>query len=65
MGLDDDIPIRKVLPYRDGLIPWGLGLLLGSFFTAIYIYVSSYNIFTAIPHLSVHLGTQEWVDGNG
>ena len=63
MGLDDDFPIGKVLPFWDGHIAWGSGSLLGSFFTAIYIYISSYNIFTVIPPFSVHLGRQEWVDG--
>ena len=29
MGLDDDVPIRKVLPFRDVLSTRGLGLLLG------------------------------------
>ena len=29
MGLDDDVPIRKVLPFRDVLSARGLGLLLG------------------------------------
>ena len=29
MGLDDDVPIRKVLPFRDVLSARGSGLLLG------------------------------------
>ena len=29
MGLDDDVPIRKVLPFRDVLSAQGSGLLLG------------------------------------
>jgi hypothetical protein len=29
MGLDDDVPIRKVLPFRDLLIAQGSGLPLG------------------------------------
>jgi len=41
MGLDDDVPIRKALPFRDVQIAWGLGLLLGSFFVAISFCISS------------------------
>ena len=29
MGLDDDFPIRNLLPFRDVRIAWGSGLLLG------------------------------------
>jgi len=32
MGLDNNVPIRKVLPFRDVLIAWGSGLLLGTVF---------------------------------
>ena len=32
MGLDDAMPIRKVLPFWDVRISWGSGLLLGSVF---------------------------------
>jgi hypothetical protein len=32
MGLDDVVPIRKVLPFMDVLIFWGSGLLLGMVF---------------------------------
>jgi hypothetical protein len=32
MGLDDDVPIRKALPFRDVLIFRSLGLLLGTVF---------------------------------
>ena len=32
MGLDDDIPIRKVLPFRDAWITRGSGFLLGTVF---------------------------------
>ena len=59
MGLDDNFPIGKVLPFWDGRIAWGSGSLLGSFFTAVYIYI----IFTAILLFSMHLGRQEWVHG--
>ena len=64
-GFGRRFPIGKVLPFWDGRTAWGSGSLLGSFFTAIYIYISRYNIFTAIPPFSVHLGRQEWVDGTG
>ena len=32
MGLDDDVPIGKVLPFRDVHIAWGSGSLLGMVF---------------------------------
>ena len=32
MGLDDDVPIGKVLPFWDVRITWGSGLLLGTVF---------------------------------
>ena len=62
MGLDDDFPIGKVLPFWDGRIARGSARCWAHFFMAIYIYISSYNVFTAVPPFSVHLGKQEWVD---
>ena len=41
MGLDDDVPIGKVLPFWDVRITLGSGLLLGTVFHGIYIYISS------------------------
>jgi hypothetical protein len=32
IGLDDDVPIGKVLPFRDVVIFWGSGLLLAMVF---------------------------------
>ena len=41
MGLDDDIPIRKVLPFRDVRISPGLCLLLGMVFHGKKMAISS------------------------
>ena len=62
MGLDDDFPIGKMLPFWDGHIARGSARCWAHFFMTIYIYISSYNVFAAVPPFSVHLGKQEWVD---
>ena len=41
MGLDDAVPIGKVLPFWDVQIGWGSGLLLGSVFHGKKKYISS------------------------
>ena len=41
MGLDDDVPIRNVLPFRDVHVAWGSGSLLGMVFHRKKLYISS------------------------
>jgi len=69
MGLDDDVPIRKALPFRDVLIFRGLGLLLGPLYMVFegrQMYISNYDLITPIPPFPVHLGRREWpVDRSG
>ena len=63
MGLDDAVPIGKVLPFRDEGIAFGLrlavGLVLSSVFHGKKKFISSYNVSTFIPVVSEYLGRQE------
>ena len=59
MGLDDDFPIGKVLPFWDGHIAQGSARCWAHFFMAIYIYISGYNVLAVTPPFAVHPGKQE------
>ena len=63
MGLDDAVPIGKVLPFWDVRAALGSGLLLGAVFHRKKKSISSYNVFTFIPVFSGYLGSRNgWMD---
>jgi len=65
MGLDDDFPIRQVLPVGPARAWFSSWARWAWFFIAKIMYCSKYNTFTSILAFSVAQWRQESVDSVG